>query len=202
MLHRFGTFEFGADSGELYKNGRAVALEPQPAKALALLLSKGGQIVSREELRDVVWERTRTSPSIAALPIASLKIRTALGDSARHLGDGRSRMGAGAAPAVRDRRRGCVSATGSIARQGRGWRLARQLRARSRAGREATGEGAGVDRLRLWRLGNLPRCGRPCRQPADCGFPAQPRSETDHLFGDDGPARRRQSVRRGASRHS
>lgn len=34
MVHRFGTFEFDADSGELRRNGRAVALEPQPARLL------------------------------------------------------------------------------------------------------------------------------------------------------------------------
>jgi hypothetical protein len=55
VVYRFGVFEFDGESGELRKNGRAVALEPQPAKALALLLSKGGEIASREELRDAVW---------------------------------------------------------------------------------------------------------------------------------------------------
>ncbi|MDO8679276.1 MAG: hypothetical protein Q7R30_12035 [Acidobacteriota bacterium] len=40
MIHRFGTFDFDAESGELRKNGRVVALEPQPARALAQLLSR------------------------------------------------------------------------------------------------------------------------------------------------------------------
>ena len=42
MIHRFGVFEFDSESGELRKNGRAVALEPQPRKALALLLARPG----------------------------------------------------------------------------------------------------------------------------------------------------------------
>ena len=46
MVHRFGVFEFDDDSRELRKNGRAVALEPQPAKALALLLSRAGEVVT------------------------------------------------------------------------------------------------------------------------------------------------------------
>ena len=39
MICRFGTFEFDDAIGELHKNGRLVALEPQPAKALAALLA-------------------------------------------------------------------------------------------------------------------------------------------------------------------
>jgi DNA-binding winged helix-turn-helix (wHTH) protein len=55
VLHQFGIYEFDSESGELRKNGRVVAIEPQPAKALALLLSKAGAVVSREQLRDAVW---------------------------------------------------------------------------------------------------------------------------------------------------
>ena len=55
MIYRFGVFEFDGESKELRKNGRAAALEPQPAKALALLLSRPGDVVTREELRDAVW---------------------------------------------------------------------------------------------------------------------------------------------------
>ena len=81
MVHRFGTFEFDADSGELRKNGRAVALEPQPAKALALLLSKGGEIVSREELRDSVWGADTHVDFDRGLAYCVSQIRAALGDS-------------------------------------------------------------------------------------------------------------------------
>src|SRR5215203_478106 len=81
MLIRFGTFEFDADSGELRKNGRTVALEPQPAKALSLLLSKGGEIVSREELRDVVWGKDTHVDFDRGLAYCVSQIRTALGDS-------------------------------------------------------------------------------------------------------------------------
>ncbi len=81
MLHRFGTFEFDADDGELRKNGRAVALEPQPAKALALLLSKGGEIVSREQLRDAVWGNDTHVDFDRGLAYCISQIRAALGDS-------------------------------------------------------------------------------------------------------------------------
>lgn len=81
MIYRFGTFEFESDSGELRKNGRAVALEPQPAKALALLLAKGGDIVSREELRDAVWGPDTHVDFDRGLAYCLSQIRTALGDS-------------------------------------------------------------------------------------------------------------------------
>lgn len=81
VLYRFGVFEFDSDSGELTKNGRAVALEPQPAKALALLLSKPGEIVSREELRDAVWGPGTHVDFDRGIAYCMSAIRTALGDS-------------------------------------------------------------------------------------------------------------------------
>jgi DNA-binding winged helix-turn-helix (wHTH) protein/TolB-like protein len=81
VIHKFGIFDFDADSGELRKNGRLVALEPQPAKALALLLAKGGDIVSREELRDAVWGRDTHVDFDRGLAYCISQIRTALGDS-------------------------------------------------------------------------------------------------------------------------
>jgi DNA-binding winged helix-turn-helix (wHTH) protein len=81
MIHRFGVFEFDGDSGELRKNGRAIALEPQPAKALALLLSTPGEIVSREELRDAVWGADTHVDFERGIAYCLSQIRSALGDS-------------------------------------------------------------------------------------------------------------------------
>ena len=81
MIYRFGTFEFDDQSGELRKNGRAAALEPQPAKALALLLSKGGEVVSREELRDAVWGQDTHVDFDRGLAYCVSQIRIVLGDS-------------------------------------------------------------------------------------------------------------------------
>jgi len=81
MLHRFGVFEFDDDGNELRKNGRIVAIEPQPAKALALLLSRAGEIVTREELREVVWGRDTHVDFDRGLAYCVSQIRTALGDS-------------------------------------------------------------------------------------------------------------------------
>ena len=81
MIHQFGVFEFDDESGALTKNGRAVSLEPQPAKALTLLLSKPGEIVSREELRDAVWGADTHVDFDRGIAYCMSQIRSALGDS-------------------------------------------------------------------------------------------------------------------------
>jgi len=89
MVHRFGVFEFDDEGNELRKNGRTVAIEPQPAKALALLLARAadrggardGGIVSREELREVVWGKNTHVDFDRGLAYCVSQIRTALGDS-------------------------------------------------------------------------------------------------------------------------
>ena len=81
MIYRFGVFEFDGETKELRKNGRAAALEPQPAKALALLLSRAGDVVTREELRDAVWGKDTHVDFDRGLAYCVSQIRTALGDS-------------------------------------------------------------------------------------------------------------------------
>ena len=54
-LYRFGAFEFDDRSGELRRAGARVRLRPQPAAILAHLLQRPFQIVSRIELRRVLW---------------------------------------------------------------------------------------------------------------------------------------------------
>lgn len=53
--YRFGAFEFDGDSYELTRGGVPVALAPQPARVLALLLSDPGRVVTREEFRAHLW---------------------------------------------------------------------------------------------------------------------------------------------------
>jgi DNA-binding winged helix-turn-helix (wHTH) protein/TolB-like protein len=81
VIYRFGVFEFDAASGELRKHGRAVAIEPQPAKALALLLSRADDIVTREELRDAVWGKDTHVDFDRGIAYCVSQIRAALGDS-------------------------------------------------------------------------------------------------------------------------
>jgi DNA-binding winged helix-turn-helix (wHTH) protein/TolB-like protein len=81
MVYRFGVFEFDDDGRELRKNGRSVAIERQPAKALTLLVSRAGQLVTREELREAVWGQDTHVDFDRGLAYCVSQIRTALGDS-------------------------------------------------------------------------------------------------------------------------
>ena len=84
MLYKFGVFEFDEETQELRKNGRVTAIEPQPAKALALLLSRAGDIVTREELRGAVWGADTHVDFDRGLAYCISQVRAALGDSGEH----------------------------------------------------------------------------------------------------------------------
>ncbi len=85
MIFKFGTFEFDDQGSELRKGGRAVAIEPQPARALGLLLSRAAAdadaVVSREELRDAVWGKDIHVDFERGLAYCISQVRSALGDS-------------------------------------------------------------------------------------------------------------------------
>ena len=79
---RFGTFELDPSSGELKRNGRRVPLQDQPARALCLLASRPGQLVTRDELRQALWPADTFLEFDTALNIVVTKVRHALGDVA------------------------------------------------------------------------------------------------------------------------
>ncbi|WP_234683569.1 tetratricopeptide repeat protein [Bradyrhizobium monzae] len=78
---RFGAFEADPRSGELVKNGRRVRLQEQPFQLLSALLERPGELVTREELRALLWPQTVVDYD-HGLNKAVSKIREALGDSA------------------------------------------------------------------------------------------------------------------------
>ncbi len=82
MPVRFGLFTFDASSQQLLRNGLPVPLEPQPARALALLLSKPNQLVSRHELRQAIWGTETHVDFERGLAYVLSQIRAALDDSA------------------------------------------------------------------------------------------------------------------------
>jgi serine/threonine-protein kinase len=81
-LVRFGTFELDPNSGELKRNGRRVPLQDQPARALCLLVSRPGELVTRDELRQALWPADMFLEFDTALNIVITKVRHALGDVA------------------------------------------------------------------------------------------------------------------------
>jgi DNA-binding winged helix-turn-helix (wHTH) protein/TolB-like protein len=83
MPHRrFGLFDFNPDTGELFREGRIVRLQAQPARLLALLIAARGEIVTRESLHDALWPDGTTVDFDRGLNFAIAQVRSALGDSA------------------------------------------------------------------------------------------------------------------------
>ena len=67
--------------GELRRSGKRIALEAQPAKALALLLEKAGDVVSRDDLRSELWDETTHVDFDRGIAYCISQIRSALQDS-------------------------------------------------------------------------------------------------------------------------
>ena len=78
---RFGLFEFDFRSGELRARTEPVKLSPQPARVLALLLARPGEVVLRDELRSHLWGEDTFVDFERGLNFCILQVRGALGDS-------------------------------------------------------------------------------------------------------------------------
>ena len=79
---RFGVFELEMRSGELRKAGTRVRLQEQPLKILIALLEQPGTVVTREELKRLIWPEDSFGDFDHAVNVAVAKLRAALSDSA------------------------------------------------------------------------------------------------------------------------
>jgi TolB-like protein/DNA-binding winged helix-turn-helix (wHTH) protein/Tfp pilus assembly protein PilF len=79
---RAGVFELDLTAGELRKSGVLIHLPPQPFKILALLASRAGQLVTREEIQQQVWGDETFVDFEHGLNFAIKRIRQVLGDNA------------------------------------------------------------------------------------------------------------------------
>jgi DNA-binding winged helix-turn-helix (wHTH) protein/TolB-like protein len=79
---RFGLFEFDPDTGALSRDGVPVRLQPQPARVLALLVTRAGDVVTRDTLRQEVWSDGTFVDFERGLNFCVAQIRSALGDAA------------------------------------------------------------------------------------------------------------------------
>ena len=77
----FGPFELRTDSGELFRDGVRVALQPQPARLLELLARRSGEVVSREEIQRHLWGEDTFVEFEQGLNFSIRRIRVALEDS-------------------------------------------------------------------------------------------------------------------------
>ena len=69
-------------AGELRRGGMTTRLEPQPARVLAMLVERAGEVVTRAELQQHVWSGDTFVDFERGLNYCVAQIRTALGDSA------------------------------------------------------------------------------------------------------------------------
>ncbi len=81
-IARFEDFEVHLETGEVWKAGRPLKVQDQPFKVLAALLERPGQIVTREELRQLIWPENSFGDFDHAINLALTKLRGTLGDSA------------------------------------------------------------------------------------------------------------------------
>src|SRR6185369_8179132 len=82
-LIRFGEFELEPMTGELRKAGLPVKLQPQPLRVLVLLASNPGELVTREEIQQAIWEGVTFADFEHGLNFCIKQIRAALGDNAQ-----------------------------------------------------------------------------------------------------------------------
>ncbi|HKQ63236.1 MAG TPA: winged helix-turn-helix domain-containing protein [Candidatus Polarisedimenticolaceae bacterium] len=78
---RFDGFQFDLDTGELTGPTGSTRLQPKPSAMLGLLLSRAGELVTREELQQRLWPETQVEFD-QGLNTCVRQIRAALGEDA------------------------------------------------------------------------------------------------------------------------
>ncbi|WP_049755037.1 MULTISPECIES: protein kinase domain-containing protein [Hyphomonas] len=82
--YRFGAAEFDEARFDLKVGGLVVELERRPLEVLSLLLRHAGEVVTKEELLDTVWQGRITVENVLANAVA--KLRKGLGEAlAEHI---------------------------------------------------------------------------------------------------------------------
>jgi DNA-binding winged helix-turn-helix (wHTH) protein/tetratricopeptide (TPR) repeat protein len=78
---RFDVFELDTGSGELRKNGDRIRLPPQPFRVLELLVRRGGEVLTRADIRERIWSDSFVDFE-QGLNFCIRQIREVLGDTA------------------------------------------------------------------------------------------------------------------------
>lgn len=78
---RFSGFELDEQAGELRRDGERIHLTPQIWRILCLLVSRAGELVSREELQEALWREATLVDSEVGLHHCMNRLRVALGDA-------------------------------------------------------------------------------------------------------------------------
>jgi DNA-binding winged helix-turn-helix (wHTH) protein len=80
---RFDRFELSPATRQLFREGAPVSLEPQPAALLVLLISRAGELVTHDEIRQHLWGADTHVNYQEGLHYCVRQVRLALGDVAR-----------------------------------------------------------------------------------------------------------------------
>ena len=81
VVYQFGDFSLDCGKFELCRKGRRLKLERKPLELLVLLVTKHGQVVTRNEIAQCLWEREVFVDIEHGINTAIRKIRQVLGDS-------------------------------------------------------------------------------------------------------------------------
>jgi len=83
-LARFAGFELDRNAGELRRNGQKIAVHDQALRILGMLVARPGEVVTREEIRRVLWPDDTVVEFENSVNSAVMRLRRALGDSAEN----------------------------------------------------------------------------------------------------------------------
>src|SRR5262245_39669368 len=78
-IYRFKEFELDAAESRLKQRGEEVMLQPKVFAALLLLVSRPGQLITKQELMEALWPDSFVNEEALAQVIH--KLRRALGDN-------------------------------------------------------------------------------------------------------------------------
>jgi eukaryotic-like serine/threonine-protein kinase len=78
---RFGDFELDLRTGELHQGEGTIPLQQQPFQVLLMLVERGGEIATREEIRKKLWPNDTVVEFDQSINAVIKKLRKALGDT-------------------------------------------------------------------------------------------------------------------------
>ena len=78
---RFGDFELDLRTGELHQGEGTIPLQQQPLQVLLMLVDRGGEIATREEIQKKLWPNDTIVEFDQSINAVIKKLRKALGDS-------------------------------------------------------------------------------------------------------------------------
>ncbi|MFB3815965.1 MAG: winged helix-turn-helix domain-containing tetratricopeptide repeat protein [Terriglobales bacterium] len=82
-IYEFSVFRFDTDTGELTRNGWKIRIPNQVSQVLAILLDHAGVLVTREEIRQLLWPEGTFLDYDSAINRAISQLRTVLRDNSR-----------------------------------------------------------------------------------------------------------------------